>query len=461
MNTRAHPPGAPQTGFRLDLNRCTGCQACALACILENELPAQGAWRRVEDFNPEGLAGLPAFHLSLACNHCDESPCATACPANAYRRDAATGALLIQAERCIGCRYCSWACPFDAPRFDTRTRTMGKCTLCAPRLGEGRAPACVTSCPTGALAAGPLAEIAGGGAVAALTGFPPSAAGPRLRLIPLRPGAHGPLPDLPPPPGGAFAAPPGPPEDGGRSLSLREEWPLVLFTWAAPFLVALKLDTLPPCRLDRPWPILIGGLLAMALSAAHLGRPLRAWRALAGSGHSWLSREILAFALFVALAGALPLAFLPEAPYAIGLAGALAGLAALYAMDRLYDVALPRRGLGGLHGAEALPTALVYTAALRGWAWPLAALLAIKLVFWIARRAGEPRPWAPLALARVGLGILAPAALLAAGRPPAAPLMLALIAAGELLERADFYRSLRLASPRRELTHALVAPRQR
>jgi Fe-S-cluster-containing dehydrogenase component/DMSO reductase anchor subunit len=457
MKASAHSPAAAETGFRLDLNRCTGCQACVLACIIENELPVEGAWRRVEDFNPAGLDHAPAFHLSTACNHCETSPCATACPTNAYRRDAATGALLINAEACIGCRYCSWACPFDAPRFDARSRTMGKCTLCAPRLAEGRRPACVESCPTGALGAGSMAEIGAGGAVAALAGFPLSAAQPRLRLLPLRPGALGPASDLATPPGGDFAAPPGPPEDGGRRLHLRDEWPLVLFTWAAPFLVALKLDTLPPCRLDRPWPILVGGLVAMGLSAAHLGRPLRAWRALAGIGHSWLSREIAAFALFVVLAGALPLAFLPEAPYAIGLAGALAGLAALYAMDRLYGVALPMRGVAGLHGAEALFTAMLYTVALREWEWALYGMLALKLALWLARQGGQARPWRALALLRPLLGLALPAALVMAGQSPRAAVVLALIAAGELIDRADFYCALRFPSPRRELDRALAA----
>ncbi len=84
-------------------------------------------------------------------------------------------------------------------------------------------------------------------------------------------------------------------------------------------------------------------------------------------------------------------------------------------------------------------------------------MLGFKLLLWLARRPGEARPFAPLALLRPLAGIAAPAAILLAGASPRAAAVLALVAAGELLDRADFYRSLRLPSPRRELDRALAA----
>ena len=73
------------------------------------------------------------------------------CPALAYERDAVTGAVLIRSELCIGCKYCSWACPYGAPQFEPDSGVMGKCTFCSHRLADGLKPACASLCPTGAL----------------------------------------------------------------------------------------------------------------------------------------------------------------------------------------------------------------------------------------------------------------------------------------------------------------------
>jgi DMSO reductase iron-sulfur subunit len=138
------------TGFALDLNRCVGCGACVLGCRIENELPLDVSWRRILQVNRPRLSGGPTYHLSLACHHCENPPCANACPSGAlWKRP--DGVVLLNADRCIGCRYCEMACPFGAPSFDERAKVMTKCHLCHHRLDEGLAPACVTACPTEAL----------------------------------------------------------------------------------------------------------------------------------------------------------------------------------------------------------------------------------------------------------------------------------------------------------------------
>ena len=137
--------------FVFDPNRCTGCGACQLACSIENQLGPAKSWRRIETFNPRNHPQAPVFHLSLACNHCNEPACMYACPALAYSRDGRTGAVILDENKCIGCKYCSWACPFDAPRFDAARGVMSKCTFCNHRLADGLAPACASLCPTGAL----------------------------------------------------------------------------------------------------------------------------------------------------------------------------------------------------------------------------------------------------------------------------------------------------------------------
>ncbi len=137
-------------GFILDLGRCIGCGACVIACRLTNGLPDGVSWRRVLPLNLDRLGGGPTYHLSLACHHCDRPACVAACPAGAFskRRD---GAVTLDREACIGCRYCEMACPFGAPRYDAAARVMSKCDLCIDRVDRGFKPACVVACPTEAL----------------------------------------------------------------------------------------------------------------------------------------------------------------------------------------------------------------------------------------------------------------------------------------------------------------------
>ncbi len=172
--------------FVFDPDRCTGCQACELACSIENDLGPDRTWRDVITFNEPANAGIPRYHLSLACNHCEEPACMYACPALAYSRDQATGAVLIDAGRCIGCRYCAWACPYGAPTYERERGVMGKCTFCHHRLRDGLKPACATLCPTGALDFAELPESEIGGDVG---GFPRTALGPSIRIeSPAQPG---------------------------------------------------------------------------------------------------------------------------------------------------------------------------------------------------------------------------------------------------------------------------------
>ncbi len=137
-------------GFSLDLARCVGCGACVVACRMENRLPAGVSWRRVLQVNRNRIGGWPTYHLSVACHHCHEPPCARACPSGALVKGT-DGLVLLNADRCIGCRYCEMACPFGAPSFHAESGLMTKCHLCHHRSGEGLRPACVEACPTQAL----------------------------------------------------------------------------------------------------------------------------------------------------------------------------------------------------------------------------------------------------------------------------------------------------------------------
>jgi len=135
-----------------DSSRCTGCGACVVACMDQNDLfPEKGetSCRRIHTENRQDPNLAPQY-VSAGCLHCDDSPCLAACPAGALYRDEETQAVLPDRERCTGCRRCAAACPFDVPRYDDDGK-MHKCNLCVGRVKAGLQPACVRSCPFEAL----------------------------------------------------------------------------------------------------------------------------------------------------------------------------------------------------------------------------------------------------------------------------------------------------------------------
>jgi anaerobic dimethyl sulfoxide reductase subunit B (iron-sulfur subunit) len=139
--------------LRLDLDRCVGCMACAVACMDQNDLEVGAeptAWRQVFAVQSGAYPEARIHYVSLACMHCEDAPCLMACPTGAISRDAATRAVKTNPELCIGCHSCSIACPFGVPRFG-RDGTMQKCDLCSTRLEQGLEPACVRVCPSRAL----------------------------------------------------------------------------------------------------------------------------------------------------------------------------------------------------------------------------------------------------------------------------------------------------------------------
>ena len=191
-------PAIAAAGFVVDLERCVGCEACVVACRLENGWPSGAPWRRVLPLNLRRRPAGPTCFMSVACHHCERPACLAACPSGAYAV-CPDGTVLHDAARCLGCRYCEMACPFDAPRFDPAAGVVGKCDLCRRRRERGEAPACVTACPTEALTLAPLGERRGdtrtpdlpGAAVEELRdgapGFAdPAACRPRLRFKPPR-----------------------------------------------------------------------------------------------------------------------------------------------------------------------------------------------------------------------------------------------------------------------------------
>ena len=435
--------------FVFDQNRCTGCHACRLACTIENGLALDQSWRSIHTFNSRREPAAPVFHLSLACNHCAEPACLAACPAQAYEKDAETGAVLVDDAKCIGCRYCTWACPYDAPRFDSTRGVITKCTFCVDRIRDGGQPACAALCPTGALKFERLTEEEITNDVA---GFPQTDLEPAIRITPWRdgPGLVG---------GGAHSGPrvaPLAPPPASR-ITLQSEWSLALFTFLVSLLFGLAAAATVGGREVSPILFLGVAITGLSLSTMHLGKPLRAWRAALNVRTSWLSREIVGVGAFVAC-GVAYLAWLPWLGAAGWLTAAL-GLFALISVDMVYSVT-ERPGVTVPHSGSATLTGL-YLAGVLSLSPALAGSAAlVKLVLYTLRklqlvRAGLPaRP--VLSVARVLIGFGLPAlAWVTAGEVPDWAIAAALL--GELIDRGEYYSELEIRSPQRQLAEDLAA----
>lgn len=158
---------AKQLGFYVNLANCSGCKACEIACKDRKELPVGVRWRRVYEYGggewvTDGDQMVPSgvFHyfVSTACMHCEKPICMEVCPASAIsKRD--DGIVLINPDKCIGCRYCSWACPYGAPQFNEEAKVMTKCDFCVELQAQGQNPACVDACPYRALEFGDIEEL--------------------------------------------------------------------------------------------------------------------------------------------------------------------------------------------------------------------------------------------------------------------------------------------------------------
>jgi len=134
-------------GFAIDLRKCIGCHACTIACKAEHQIPigVNRCW--VKTVEKGTFPDAQRFFFPVLCNQCTDAPCVAICPTQALykRRD---GIVDLHGDRCIGCRACMEACPYDQLFIDPNTRTAEKCNFCANRVENKLLPACVSVCPT-------------------------------------------------------------------------------------------------------------------------------------------------------------------------------------------------------------------------------------------------------------------------------------------------------------------------
>jgi Fe-S-cluster-containing dehydrogenase component/DMSO reductase anchor subunit len=298
------PEAGQQYAFEVDLDSCSGCKACVAACHNLNGLEDEELWRNV-GLLIGGTSESPALqHVTTACHHCIEPACLIGCPVDAYHKDPLTGIVRHLDDQCIGCQYCMLKCPYDVPRYSKSKGIVRKCDMCRDRLSASEAPACVQSCPNQAIriqiveqdsiieeceAQQFLASAPEPGYTLPTTVYKSSRPLPRNLL----------------------------PEDYYSAIPRHGHWALVIMLvltqmsvgafvvqqllLRGPWMRHDNLDTLTPLYAVTALGL---GFLGLAASIFHLGRPMYAFRAWLGLRTSWLSREIVAFGVFAALATA-------------------------------------------------------------------------------------------------------------------------------------------------------------
>ncbi len=388
------PFNAPRPGqqyaFEVDLDKCSGCKACVTACHALNGLEEDETWRSVgllvgqskpcaegpRGKGEKGLfpsAPLPLFssapfqqHVTTACHHCIDPACLNGCPVLAYDKDPGTGIVRHLDDQCIGCQYCVMMCPYDVPKYSERLGIVRKCDLCSARLAGSEAPACVQACPNEAIRI-TLVET-----TKVLAAYRPSVTPgeesgkvgtwergkPRPRSdSPAFPPAHFPSPALrkgavapnrflPASPDPAITVPTtrylsqrrlAGELEAGDAHEVRAAKPHVPLT----FMLVLSQFGTGIALLDAFMgqssrgagltALLLTGV-ALLVGTLHLGQPLKAWRSFLGWRKSWLSRELIAFGLFLAALG-VHVALLRTST---ALVAAMSGLIAVFCSAMVY-----------------------------------------------------------------------------------------------------------------------------
>ena len=340
----SRPEPGEQYAFEVDLDACSGCKSCVVACHNLNGLEGGEPWRKVGLLHGAGDDGAFLQHVTTACHHCVDPACLSGCPVMAYEKDEQTGIVRHLDDQCIGCQYCVFTCPYDVPHYNAERGIVRKCDMCRDRLAADEAPACVQSCPNKAIRIRTVA-------VDELTRQSET-----HQLLPAAPASGITLPTTvyksakPLPqsllPADYFSA-------NRQHSHLALVVMLVLTQLSAgafvaghalvsgPWANAQMLSTIRPAHAVAG---LVVALVGMNAAVFHLGRPRYAFRALLGLRTSWLSREILAFGLFAALAAAHAVAvwMASDAPRMIPLANATGfitaacGLAATFCSVMIY-----------------------------------------------------------------------------------------------------------------------------
>jgi formate dehydrogenase iron-sulfur subunit len=386
------PGPGQQYGFEVDLNKCSGCQACVTACHSLNGLDDGESWRKIGLLYSDDWRSPYQATVTTACHHCVDPGCLTGCPVMAYDKDPVTGIVRHLDDQCIGCQYCVMKCPYEVPQYSATRGIVRKCDMCSSRLEHGEAPACVQACPTQAIRitlidqAETAAKYRGSGNAL----FLPASPHPGLTLPTTK----------------YLSAPAAQPNllagDHARVAPAPAHLPLVFMLVLSQLAVGAAVASLLKRHADESTCVTVAsGALAIGLGTLHLGRPLKAWRSFLGWRTSWFSREVIVFSLFILLSGlSAALRWLPPLERfggPLALSTAIAGLlgvscSAMIYVDTHREFWNSARSFGRFFGTTALlGSALVMVFAAFSSEPATALAAAATAVVTIAKLAGEHR----------------------------------------------------------------------
>lgn len=363
------------------------------------------------------------------------------CPALAYTRDKETGAIIHHAEACIGCKYCTWACPYDAPKFNEATQIVEKCNFCVDRISDGKQPACAQACPVGALSFG-QEEV--NEEMHLTPGFVNMGIKPSIQLIPLREEHAKPHIEntdaveidaekvesyLP---------------KAESKVALDKEWTLVLFTIAVAGLVSWQAAHLFGAVEMPLIPFTLISVLAIGLTSLHIGKKLRMWRFILNLKGSWLSREIFSFSGFLGLT---ILQIITENQL-FGYTAMIFGVFSLISVDMVYKF-LKRKDNLRLHSAMVSLTAILFLAWIGDYNLLIELTLLTKACLYVWRKQSlrkQKLNYLPWVSALRLLALFVPFAF-----QMDLGIELAILFVGEIIDRSEFYHESDIITPKGEL----------
>lgn len=353
-----------RNGFIYNHNFCVGCKACSAACMLENQWEFRA--RNIYTHNQGSFLPEPVINLSSACNHCEDPLCLKGCPSLAYFREPLSGAVIIDPDKCIGCRYCIWNCPYDAPKFNGEKGLIEKCHFCYHRLKEGTVPACSSACPTGALSFGEIQETISN---AGYDWMPERKLNPALQLTGSKENKF--LKIIP-----EMTSEEAVNITHSERKNITAEVSLIFFTFLTSLSVAFKLAGFDKASgAERFIPvsmIIIAGLF----SVFHLGSKVKAWRSVINIARSPLSREIFIFLVYGIL---LTISLAVKSSLLEGLIIG-SGILLLIAIDSVYTWKSSDL-LVIFHSGQAFLTGLLAASFLINAVAPFIFIASIKLIF--------------------------------------------------------------------------------